>query len=154
LVDLSEKMLDIARLRFEGLPNVSIEQADFTTFEMEISSYDAIVSSLAIHHLTNDNKRLLYNRIYQALKPSGLFVNAEQILADNDFMQSLYHSQWCNKIEHSTLSRQEISASYERIKLDKRATIAAQLNWLKDAGFSQTDCLYKYYYFAVLWAMK
>lgn len=154
LVDLSEKMLDIARLRFEGLPNVTIKQADFTTFEMEINSYDAIVSSLAIHHLTDDNKRLLYNRIHPALKPDGLFVNAEQILADNDFMQNLYHKQWCNKIEHSTLSRQEINASYERIKLDKRATISAQLNWLKDAGFSQTDCLYKYYYFAVLWAMK
>ncbi len=154
LIDLSDKMLSIAHLRFDSLSNVDIETADFMTFPMEDNSYDAIVSSLAIHHLIDEDKKSLYQKIYRALKPGGFFVNAEQILADDDFLQNLYHNQWCSKIEHSNLSREAIDASYERIKLDKRATISSQLDWLRSAGFGQVDCLYKYYYFAVLWAMK
>lgn len=154
LVDLSEKMLSVARMRFKGLSNVTIEIADILDFPMEDNSCDAIVSSLAIHHLTDRDKKTIYRKIFRALKPGGFFVNAEQVLADNDFLQELYHQRWCYEIEHSVLTREEIDASYERIKLDKRATITSQLDWLREAGFSQVDCLYKYYYFAVLWGMK
>ena len=154
LVDLSEKMLAVARMRFNGLSNVTIEVSDILDYPMEDNSCDAIVSSLAIHHLTDGDKKAIYRKIFRALKPGGFFVNAEQVLADNDFLQKLYHQRWCYEIEHSVLSREEIDASYERIKLDKRATIASQLDWLREAGFSQVDCLYKYYYFAVLWTMK
>lgn len=58
------------------------------------------------------------------------------------------------KFEASDLSREEIDASYERIKLDKRTPVPTQIKWLRDAGFKEVDCLYKYYDFAVLYGRK
>jgi tRNA (cmo5U34)-methyltransferase len=43
--------------------------------------FDAVVSALAIHHLTDDEKHDLYRRIVDVLVPAGVFVNAEQVAA-------------------------------------------------------------------------
>ncbi len=153
LIDLSEKMLEIARKRFASIQNIKMIQADFSLFDME-NKYDAIISSLAIHHLEDKAKQALYKNIYKGLKPGGVFINADQIAGENSFIQNIYHSQWCNKIEHSVLTREELDVTYERIKLDRRTSVVTQLNWLKEIGFQYVDCLYKYYDFAVMWAKK
>ena len=40
--------------------------------------YDIVCSALSIHHLSPEDKRLLFERIFTALKPGGIFVNADQ----------------------------------------------------------------------------
>ncbi|MBD8348903.1 class I SAM-dependent methyltransferase [Dysgonomonas sp. HGC4] len=153
LVDISEKMLDIARKRFLSNKNISIIQSDFTTFKDE-KQYDAVISSLAIHHLEDKAKVELYNTIFTLLKPNGIFINAEQIAGESDYFSRLYDQKWRQKVEASDLSKDEIAASYERIKLDKRTPVSTQIKWLRDSGFKEVDCLYKYYDFAVLYCKK
>lgn len=153
LVDLSEKMLDIARKRFSSNENISIIQQDFTTFKVE-KQYDAVISSLAIHHLEDTAKIELYNTVFTLLKSDGIFINAEQIAGESEYFSHLYDKEWRKKVESSGLSKDEINASYERIKLDKRTPVSTQLKWLKDAKFKEVDCLYKYYDFAVLYGQK
>lgn len=153
LVDISEKMLDIARKRFLSNKNISIIQSDLTTFKDE-KQYDAVISSLAIHHLEDNAKVELYHTIFTLLKPNGIFINAEQIAGESDYFSRLYDQKWRQKVEASDLSKDEIAASYERIKLDKRTPISTQLRWLKEAKFKEVDCLYKYYDFAVLYSRK
>ena len=46
------------------------------------------------------------------------------------------------------------SSMNKRMKDDKMATIAAQLNWLEEAGFRSVDCWYKSYNFAVYGGRK
>lgn len=153
LVDLSQKMLDIAQKRFSSNENISIIQQDFTTFKGE-KLYDAVISSLAIHHLEDKAKADLYNTIFALLKSGGIFINAEQVAGESEYFSRLYDKEWRKKVEASDLSREEINASYERIKLDKRSPVSTQIKWLKDAGFKEVDCLYKYYDFAVLYCQK
>lgn len=153
LVDLSQKMLDIAQKRFSSNKNITIIQQDFTNFKGE-KLYDAVISSLAIHHLEDKAKAGLYNTIFSLLKPSGIFINAEQVAGESEYFSLLYDKEWRKKVEASDLSREEIDASYERIKLDKRTPVPTQIKWLRDAGFKEVDCLYKYYDFAVLYGRK
>ncbi len=153
LVDLSQKMSDIAQKRFSSNKNINIIQGDFTTFKGE-KLYDVVISSLAIHHLEDKAKAGLYNTIFSLLKPSGIFINAEQVAGESEYFSLLYDKEWSKKVEASDLSREEIDASYERIKLDKRTPVPTQIKWLRDAGFKEVDCLYKYYDFAVLYGRK
>lgn len=153
LVDLSRKMLDVAKKRFSSNKNIDIIQQDFTTFKGE-KLYDAVISSLAIHHLEDKVKAELYNTIFSLLKPEGIFLNAEQVAGESDYFSRLYDKKWREKVEASDLSRKDIDASYERIKLDKRTPVSTQIKWLRDAGFKEVDCLYKYYDFAVLYGRK
>lgn len=153
LVDLSEKMLAIAEKRFIDNPDVHIITVDYTSYTPK-KKYDAVVSSLSIHHLTDRDKIKLYNSIYEWLNPGGLFINAEQILGPNEITEQIYRDQWEKEIEQTDLSADELASAYERVKLDIRTPLNQQLNWLSDAGFTTFDCLYKYYSFAVIWAKK
>jgi tRNA (cmo5U34)-methyltransferase len=57
--------------------------------------FDAIVSALAIHHLSDACKRSLYSRVLSSLVPSGVFINAEQILGSSHRLQSLFEAVPC-----------------------------------------------------------
>ena len=153
LVDVSEKMLDVAHERFAGMQNVKITLADYTQIT-PTTPYDAIISSLSIHHLTDAQKRELYAKIYAWLKPGGIFINADQVLAHNPSLEALYSRQWKTKVERTDLSPDAITAAYGRVKLDIRTPLSTQLQWLNEIGFSNADCLYKYYDFVVIYAEK
>lgn len=153
LVDISDKMLEIASSRFIGNQNIEIKNEDYR-FENYSDSYDAVISSLSIHHLEDEEKYKLYLNIYKWLNPNGIFINAEQILADNSYLRDLYSKKWKAKIESTDLNKKDIENAYERVKLDKRTPLNTQLDWLKEVGFENVDCLYKYYDFVVIWANK
>ena len=87
LIDLSTGMLDIAKERFEeaGASEVTYLAGDYSTFE-DAEPYDAIISSLSIHHLEDEAKQTLFSRIFQLLKPGGVFVNADQVLGETPFL--------------------------------------------------------------------
>ena len=155
LIDLSTGMLDIAKERFEeaGASEVTYLAGDYSTFE-DAEPYDAIISSLSIHHLEDEAKQTLFSRIFQLLKPGGVFVNADQVLGETPFLDGLYRSDWVAKIEATDLSQEALQAAYERTKLDKMAPLDAQLGWLRDSGFKDVDCVYKSYNFVVMFARK
>ncbi|TVX92433.1 class I SAM-dependent methyltransferase [Paenibacillus agilis] len=153
LIDLSEKMLEIAKLRLKGYTSVNYSVDDYTNYISDVK-FDIIISGLSIHHLTDTDKQTLYKNIYMNLKPNGVFINADQVLGDTPFVNSLYKNDWKQKVEVSGLSRPELDSAYERMKLDKMSPLQTQLDWMKKSGFSEVDCMYKYFNFVVLYAKK
>ncbi|OEH93593.1 class I SAM-dependent methyltransferase [Bacillus solimangrovi] len=153
LIDLSEKMLNVAKKRFEGNNNITYKVADYTTVEGQ-NQYDVVVSSLSIHHLSDDQKEKLYHNVFNSLKSGGIFVNADQVLGETDNLNQQYKQNWQQRIENTNLTTEQLQAAYERTKLDQMSTLSQQLNWLKAAGFVDVDCVFKEYSFAVLFGKK
>ncbi|MCO1602503.1 class I SAM-dependent methyltransferase [Desulfosporosinus nitroreducens] len=153
LIDISEKMLEVAKVRFKGNLNVTYINDDYTNYKFN-EKYDVIISSLSIHHLTGDEKKQLYRNIYACLNENGVFINADQVLGETPFIESLYKRDWKYKVENSGLSKEEILSAYERVKLDKMSTLDDQINWLKGIGFTDVDCVYKYFNFVVIYGRK
>jgi len=153
LIDLSEKMLDAAKTRLGEYADIEYLLGDYTNYVSD-RKFDLIVSALSIHHLTDSDKRTLYENAYANLKPNGMFVNADQVLGPTTLLDSMYKNDWKNKVEASGLARAEIDSAYERTKLDRMASLKIQLDWLQEIGFSDVDCVYKSYSFAVLYGRK
>lgn len=153
LIDISEKMIEVAKKRLENKPAVTFIIDDYTQYHFD-QTFDIVASSLSIHHLADDQKRKLYADIYSILRPQGIFINADQVLGNTPFVENLYKSEWKLKVDNSGLSQDEIQSAYERTRLDRMATLDNQLNWLKDMGFIDVDCIYKYYNFVVMFARK
>jgi tRNA (cmo5U34)-methyltransferase len=153
LLDLSEKMLKIAKDRFRNAPNFSYVVADYMKHDFE-ESFDLIVSSLSIHHLKHQDKEILYQKIYTLLNPGGIFLNADQVLGPNPTNEAEYQRNWMEKIHVGSLSEAEKQIIYDRMQLDDPATLEDNLNWLKKIGYEDVDVFYKYYNFCILYGKK
>lgn len=157
LVDLSEKMLAVAQERFAAAGisrNCEYISSDFIDYPFGDDTFDAVVSALSIHHLTDGDKERLYRKCYHMLRPGGVFVNADQVQAPFPAIENHLQQVFRDKIERSGLTAEEIAQAYERTSFDKPATLARQLDWLREAGFTETDCVYKNGHFAVMYARK
>ncbi len=116
--------------------------------------WDAVVSALAIHHLDDDGKRRLFAGIHAELAPGGIFVNAEQVAGPSALFHDVYVAWHAREAERAGVTPDEWTASQERMRLDRWASVEHQLTWLREAGFPDVDCLYKHHCFAVLVARR
>ena len=140
-LDFSPVMLAQARARFAPLPGVDVVAHDLDAPLPELGMFDAIVSSFAIHHLTDDRKRALYGEVFNRLEPGGVFCNLEHVAPPSEAI----HLRW-------------VAAMGRRPEDDdpsnKCAPVRLQLDWLAEIGFVDADCYWKWYELAVLAGWK
>jgi len=116
--------------------------------------YDAVISALAIHHLADADKRRLFRRVWEVLRPGGCFVNAEQVGGPVAEWTTAYQARWAADVAAQGGSEAEIAAARVRRSHDRCASVPDQLDWLRDAGFTAVDCVWKHWEDAVLVARK
>lgn len=149
LLDLASEMLEKAKTRFSKMgKSPRILTGDYVETDLE-GLYDLVISGLSIHHLSDSDKERLYQRIYNALKPGGMFINADQVLGKTPELEQRYRQQWLDSVRALGISDEELKAAKKRMEYDRTATLDAQLGWLEAAGFQDIDCWYKNYSFAV-----
>lgn len=154
LLDISEKMLAVARVRFKGRDNVRFFVGDYSEADLG-GPYDLVCSALSIHHLERDGKRRLFCRIHDALVPDGLFVNADQAEGETPYFSCRYQEYWNAFLKNGPLAPEEHEAILKRRDtLDKNEKLSDQLAWLGEAGFSDIDVVYRNRTFIVTVARK
>ncbi len=152
LIDFSENMLALAHNRLgrnSEASHITFLLADYTTEPLPPNS-DAIVSSLSIHHLEDERKHALLRPIFTALRPGGLFINADHIAGPTPELEEIYQLRWLANIRSLGATEQQIADSLFRQQEDRRTPIATQLAWLREEGFTNVDCWYKHSGFAVM----
>lgn len=150
IVDIAPNMLKIAGNKIgSGAVSQSV-CADFYELDLQ-QKYDAVVSSLALHHLvTDEDKRVFYRKIYSMLKPGGIFLNADVVLAANEQLQAMYMEKWIAFMNRSC-SMDEINGTWLETyrREDRPAKLPDQIKWLEEIGFTDVDIVWKYFNFAV-----
>jgi len=164
LIDGSEDMLNKAKDRLRDFKNIHFIHASFQEIlnkNFALQEYNFIVSSLAIHHLTMDEKIALFRTIYAHLNNEGYFLNIDVILAPSDALEQWYLSLWKRWIEERKSFLQiegrhheDIIRRYKENTDNKPDTLDAQLNALQTIGFKDVDCFYKYGIFAMYGGRK
>ena len=96
--------------------------------------FEAVVSSLAIHHLTDGRKQTLYAEIAGLLAPGGVFGNLEIVASPTLAL----HDRW--RIEMG--ARDDPS--------DILRDMPSQLAWIEAAGLQNVDCIWKWRSLALL----
>lgn len=154
-IDIAEKMLQMARAKLAGAPDTEYILSDFNDFEFP-KEYHAVVSSLALHHLETDGDKLgFYKKIYSGLKEGGVFANADVVLGSTDALQQRYMDKW-KSFMYGSVGRDEAEGKWipKYYEEDRPVSLTAHLKMLKEAGFSATDVVWKYYNYAVYTAVK
>jgi tRNA (cmo5U34)-methyltransferase len=115
------------------------------------SEFDACVSSLAIHHLQDDMKLKLFERIAQ----NGCFWNADPTLPESPTLAEVYKAareEWSVEQGISLTeirAKRGVSTTQGYSSQDQLATLDAHLQMLSKAGFKTVAVPWKYYGLAV-----
>ncbi|MGA8441180.1 MAG: class I SAM-dependent methyltransferase [Candidatus Sulfotelmatobacter sp.] len=136
-VDFSPAMLEAAGKRFAADSSVAIVSHDLDYPLPALGRFDAVVSSFAIHHLVHERKRALYGEIYGMLNPGGVFCNLEHVASPTPRL----HEEFLQGIGY-TLETEDPS--------NQLLDVETQLQWLREIGFVDVDCHWKWRELALL----
>jgi tRNA (cmo5U34)-methyltransferase len=159
IIDQSEPFLALAERRLARFPGrvtfLPIRlQSDWPS--LVPTPFQAVISSSAIHHLEPAEKRMLYQQVYDALPPGGLFLNGDEVRPENndeyralmerwaDFMRAGMRSGRIPEIFHPA-AQGWIDRNVTRFGEPKKSgddcheTAEAQLGYFRAAGFTTAD---------------
>jgi tRNA (cmo5U34)-methyltransferase len=140
-LDFSALMLDAARERFADDERIEIVEHDLARPLPALGRFDAVVSSMAIHHLEHDRKRSLYAEVFDVLEHGGVFANFEHVASPSERLHLAFYAAIGEPLENEDPS-------------DRLLDVESQLAWLREIGFVDVDCYWKWLEMALLIGVK
>ena len=155
-LDGSVEMLERARERLARFENrfqcraFNLASKDWRKPELPVH---AVISSMAIHHLTGLQKRELFVDVYKMLVEGGAFVIADIVEHSNEESQRLAAETWDEVVRKRSIELDGKPQAFEFFKkegwntfryldpedIDKPSPLFDQLKWLENAGFVDVD---------------
>lgn len=167
-LDFSETMLSHARQQLtkyeEKVTFVEGNLRNPDWMQAIKGTYDGVVSSFVTHTLP-DRVKELYREVFQLINPGGCFLSCDVFSPPGPALERIYHKSrlvdFQFLIETKTGAKKNLqeveqllndrSKSYKTFfeESDKifsvgLPTVMNHLEWLKEAGFDEVDCLWKH----------
>lgn len=141
-IDIDPEMLAQARARLERFGG----RARFRecAFDEPLPSCDAVAASLALHHVpTMDAKGELFRRIYRALRPGGVFVNADVTVSAAPAERDDAYRLWANHMAECGIEEGQAFRHFDEwAEEDTYFPLEVELAAMRDAGF-RADCVWR-----------
>jgi tRNA (cmo5U34)-methyltransferase len=134
-------MLEVLRDAHRTDANISIVEHDLSSPLPELGKFEAVVSSFAIHHVSHDRKRSLYREIFGLLNPGGMFLNLEHVASPTA------------RLHEGFLMQLDLTPETEDPS-NKLLDLELQLGWLREIGFIDVDCHWKWRELALIAGAK
>jgi tRNA (cmo5U34)-methyltransferase len=142
-LDFSDTMLEQVRKRFANDKKVTILKHDFSMIlpARDLGKFDLVVSSLAIHHLEHERKKQLYCEVFNLLNSKGVFCNLEHVSSPTPNVHDKFLAAigWTRESEDPS---------------NKLLDVETQLIWLRQIGYIDVDCYWKWMELALLVGCK
>ncbi len=137
-LDFSPAMLERLRAAWPPGGRVDVVAHDLDRpLPTTLGRFDAAVSSFAIHHLADARKRALYREVFDRLRPGGVFLNLEHVASPTTAL----HEQFLDALD--------VRPS-EEDPSNRLLDVETQLAWLREIGFADVDCHWKWRELALL----
>lgn len=141
--DTDPAMLEVARERCAAFG----ERVHFLerSFAEPLPACNAVVACIALHHVKDMPAKLqIYVNIFQALRPGGIFVNADCVMSETPAVRTASYEGWAKFMEEQGLSPAEAQQQFaEWAKEDYYPPLATELRLLAQAGFAEPDCFWR-----------
>lgn len=117
-----------------------------------------VLSSLAVHHLSDEGKRQLFQDMFTRLEPGGVVLLADIVKPATPRIANLYARQYDEIVHAQSLAAYGDLRGYESFQelrwnyfsydyadpdsYDTPSLLSDQLLWFREAGFSMADCFW------------
>jgi tRNA (cmo5U34)-methyltransferase len=136
-VDFSPPMLEKLTERFGGDERVQIVKHDLERPLPSLGSFDVVASSFAIHHLPHPRKRELFQEVFAVLELGGVFCNLEHVASPTPAVHKRF-------LDGLGITPEQEDPSNKLLDME------TQLAWLREIGFEDVDCYWKWRELALL----
>jgi tRNA (cmo5U34)-methyltransferase len=136
-INFSPAMIEAVKKRFAGDSSVTVVAHNLDNPLPDLGKFDAVISCFAIHHVVHERKRTLYSEIHALLNAGGVFCNLEHVASPTPNL----HEQFLRGIGF-TLETEDPS--------NKLLDVETQLQWLREIGYVEVDCHWKWRELALL----
>lgn len=141
-IDIDPEMLAQARTRLQRFGT----RARFRrrSFDAPLPECDAVAASLALHHIpTLESKRTLYERIYRALRPGGVFVNFDATISAHSLERERSYRLWAAHMVSCGIDEQRAYEHFDEWSAeDTYLPLDDELAAMREAGF-HSECLWR-----------
>jgi len=153
--DISPKMIEQGKARLKDkLGQISFTEQDIKNLDLGENTYDAGVAVLSVHHLTGEQKQELFKKVFNHLEEGGIFVLGDIVKFDSEEETVKQEEAW-RAFLIGNLGLEEGQYWFDNYKEeDLPSSVIDQLQWLRDAGFSDTKSVWEYMNYAVFFAKK
>jgi tRNA (cmo5U34)-methyltransferase len=154
LLDIDPAMLEVARARAERVSDRVELHAG--SFDDPLPTCDAVVASLALHHVPErERKTALYRRIHDALRPGGIVAVADATVHDAGPEHAAMFELWRDHLIAQGFTASEADGLFAQwAGEDRYYPLVDELAMLRSAGFSRADCFWKHGPMAVYGAYR
>ena len=153
LIDTDAEMLDQARTRLASF--AARVQYSERRFQGPLPACDAVVASLALHHVaTLAEKARVFAAIFAALRPGGVFVNADATMSADPGTRRAEYEAWAAHLVSSGIEEKRAWRHFEEWSgEDTYLPVEDELAALRSAGFA-AECLWRVVPITVVKAVK
>ncbi len=141
--DTDPAMLATARERCaEFGERVSYVERSFTE---PLPACDAVAACIALHHVKNlEVKASIYHNIFNALKPGGIFVNADTAVPSSGLIRDHAFKGWATSMAHHGINEAQAHAHFASwAHEDYYPPLITELRMLAEAGFAEPECFWR-----------
>ena len=159
-MDLSPLMLEKTRVRLSAFGSRFATVAfdlGAMQWRSQLGKVSAFISSLAIHHLDDGQKKSLYQDLFDHLIDNGMVVIADIVRPLSNIGHEIAGDLWDRYVKQKSESLHQ-QAAYKTFKgegwnhfqnpgldpIDKPSSLLDQLLWLLEAGFKEVDVYWMY----------
>ena len=141
-LDIDPEMLAQARIRLKRFGTRA--RVCRGSFETTLPPCDAVATSLALHHVpTIARKRMLYARICRALRPGGVFVNADMVISAHPVACEETYRRWVTHLGSCGIDEQRAYEHFDAwAAADTYCPVDDELAAMREATF-QADCIWQ-----------
>ena len=152
--DTDPAMLAVARNRCARFGDRIVYRE--TSFTEPLTPCDAVAACIALHHVKEMNAKAgIYRNIFNALRPGGLFVNADTAVCATPALRDYALRGWAATMgRHGITEARAFQHFADWSKEDYYPPLMTELRMLSEAGFAEPECFWREAAAVVFGAMR
>jgi tRNA (cmo5U34)-methyltransferase len=152
--DTDPAMLAVARERC-GRFGARIRYIE-RSFASPLTPCDAVVACIALHHVKDlAAKGAIYRNIHAALRPGGVFLNADTAIAATGVLREFSYQEWVNAMAPHGITEAQARAHFASwAHEDHYPPLATELRLVGEAGFADPECFWREIPFLIFGGIK
>lgn len=153
-IDNSDAMLERAKQKSNAY-GLDIKFVNSDIFDIDFKPSNVIISNYTLQFIRPLQRETLIKKIYNSLKDGSVFIFSEKVITQNQSLNKIMIDEYYDFKKAKGYSEFEIAQKREALEnVLIPYSYDENKKMIKDAGFKEFDCLFKWVNFATFIAIK